>query len=41
MFLLHRRDYLRMAAVSVSVTLLVYAIFNRLLDISLPAGLLG
>gem|GEM_PF-6054596 len=30
-----------MAAVSVSVTLLVYAIFNRLLDISLPAGLLG
>lgn len=41
MFLLHRRDYLRMAAVSVGVTLLVYAIFNRLLDISLPAGLLG
>lgn len=41
MFLLHRRDYLKMAAVSVSVTLLVYAIFNRLLDISLPAGFLG
>jgi putative tricarboxylic transport membrane protein len=41
MFLLHRRDYLKMAAVAVSVTLLVYAIFNRLLDISLPAGFLG
>lgn len=41
MFLLKRRDYLRMAAVSVCVTLLVYAIFNRLLDISLPAGILG
>lgn len=41
MFLLHRRDYLKMAAVSVGVTLLVYAIFNRLLDISLPAGILG
>jgi len=41
MYLLRRRDYPLMAAVSVGVTLLIYAIFNRLLDISLPAGLLG
>jgi putative tricarboxylic transport membrane protein len=41
MYLLQRRDYLKMAAVSVVVTLLVYGIFNRLLDISLPAGFLG
>lgn len=41
MFLLKRRDYLKMAAVSLGVTLLIYGIFNRLLDISLPAGFLG
>ncbi len=41
MYLLQRRDYLKMAAVSVAVTLLIYGIFNRLLDISLPAGFLG
>lgn len=41
MFLLKRRDYLKMAAVSIGVTLLVYGIFNKLLDISLPAGFLG
>lgn len=41
MYLLKRRDYLKMAAVSIGVTLLIYGIFNRLLDISLPAGLLG
>ncbi len=41
MLLLKRRDYLKMAAVSLGVTLLIYGIFNRLLDISLPAGFLG
>ncbi|MDT8899897.1 tripartite tricarboxylate transporter TctB family protein [Anaeroselena agilis] len=41
MYLLKRRDYIKMAAVSIAVTLLVYGIFNRLLDISLPAGFLG
>jgi putative tricarboxylic transport membrane protein len=41
MYLLKRRDYLKMAAVSIGVTLLVYGIFNKLLDISLPAGFLG
>lgn len=41
MYLLKRRDYLKMAAVSLGVTLLIYGIFNRLLDISLPAGFLG
>lgn len=41
MYLLKRRDYAKMAAISVGVSLMVYGIFNRLLDISLPAGLLG
>ncbi|MBS3978114.1 MAG: tripartite tricarboxylate transporter TctB family protein [Syntrophomonadaceae bacterium] len=41
MYLLNRRDYLRMAAIAVFITLLIYGIFNRLLEISLPAGLLG
>jgi len=41
MYLLKKRNYFKMAAISIGVTLSVYFIFRTLLNITLPSGFLG